>query len=219
MPTVSRARPSPWGDRRRVRIGVLGGSFNPAHEGHGHISQEALARLRLNAVWWLVSPHNPLKPTCSLAPLATRLASACARTAHDPRLVPLTLESAWGTYRTADTVRTLRQRFPRVRFVWLMGADNLAQFPLWHHWMAIARGTPIAVLDRAPYSTRALMGKAAHRLARYRKPARMAGVLASCPGPAWVFLPIRRHGASATALRARGEGWVPSNDKGMPRTV
>ncbi|CCG08520.1 nicotinate-nucleotide adenylyltransferase [Pararhodospirillum photometricum] len=206
MPAVTSRTPSPWGDRRRLRVGLLGGSFNPAHAGHRHISEEALARLRLDAVWWLVSPHNPLKPRGSLAPFAARLASAQACVGRDPRLVPLGVEQRWGVVRTYDTLVRLGQRFPRVTFIWLMGADNLAQFPRWHRWLDIVRRVPIAVFDRAPYSSRALAGRAAHRLAPWRRPARAATRLSRAP--AWVFLPIRRHGASATAIRARVPGWT-----------
>ncbi|MBK1665135.1 nicotinic acid mononucleotide adenylyltransferase [Rhodospirillum rubrum] len=209
--------PSPWGDGRRSRIGLLGGSFNPAHQGHLHISKQALARLRLDAVWWLVTPQNPLKAARGVAPLAARLASARAVCARERHILPLALETAFGTTRTADTLDILHRRFPRARFVWLMGADNLAQLPSWHRWRHLAATTPIAILDRAPYSKEALAGLAARRLARFRHPARIAGVLADRAPPAWVFLPIRKHAASATAIRARGwtvSGPVPTDGEG-----
>ena len=193
---------SPWGDRgRRARVGLLGGSFNPAHGGHRHISLEALKRLRLDEVWWLVSPQNPLKAPAGMAPLAARVESARAVVAGHPRVRVLTLETALGTRYTVETLARLRQRFPQVRFVWLMGADNLAQLPRWRWWQRILHGVAVAVLDRYPYSESVLHGVAAQRYRRARKASRAAGHLPLCHPPAWVFLPIRRHPASATALR------------------
>ncbi len=202
--STSRPAPSHWGSRRRGRIGLLGGSFNPAHDGHLHISRMALSRLRLDAVWWLVSPGNPLKPRAGMAPFDARLDFARRVTARDPRIRVLDLENRWKVRLTAKTLARMRQRFPQVDFVWLMGADNLKQLPSWHRWREIVRGMPIAVFDRAPYSKGALAGRAARRFARYRIPTKAAGILARQTPPSWVFLPIRRHSASATAIRARG---------------
>ncbi|MBF0335509.1 MAG: nicotinate-nicotinamide nucleotide adenylyltransferase, partial [Alphaproteobacteria bacterium] len=154
--------PNPWGDRRRRRIGILGGSFNPAHDGHRHISLLALARLRLDEVWWLVSPQNPLKTVAGMAPFAQRLAGA-RRVARHPRIRVTGIEAALGTRFTADTLAVLRRRFPRARFVWLMGEDNLLQIPRWERWLSIFRGVPIAVFARGSFTLKVLGGRAARR--------------------------------------------------------
>ena len=193
--------PNPWGDRRRRRVGLLGGSFNPAHPGHRHISLNAIKQLGLDEVWWLVSPQNPLKPVAGMAPLGQRVAHARRVAAH-PRIRVGDLESALRTRFTADTVAELRRRFPAVRPVWLMGADNLVQVPRWDRWLRIFRTVPVAVFDRSPYSFPALAGKAARRFARFRVAAAAAATLVEMRPPAWVFLPIRRHPASATGIRA-----------------
>ncbi|RAU21910.1 nicotinate-nucleotide adenylyltransferase [Paramagnetospirillum kuznetsovii] len=195
--------PNPWGDRRRVRIGLLGGSFNPAHDGHRHIAQLSLKLLRLHEVWLLVSPQNPLKSTSGMAALAERLASAQAVMAGNPRLRPTTLETALGTRYTADTLTALAIRFPCARFVWLMGADNLAQMEHWARWPRIFRTVPVAIFARGPYSARTLATKAARRFGRFRvSPTRPRALCAKRP-PAWAFLHIRRHPASSTAIRSR----------------
>lgn len=194
--------PSRYGHRLRRRIGLLGGSFNPAHAGHRHISLEALRRLGLDEVWWLVSPQNPLKPVAGMAPLAQRLAGA-ARVARHPRIRATGIEAVLGTRYTADTLERLVRRFPNSRFVWLMGADNLAQIPRWERWPSIFSTIPIAIFDRSPYSFKALAGKPARRFARRRLPERQASVLADMQPPAWVFLHTRLHPASATVIRAR----------------
>ncbi|MCC7273020.1 MAG: nicotinate-nucleotide adenylyltransferase [Alphaproteobacteria bacterium] len=188
----------------RRRIGLLGGSFNPAHDGHRHLSLWAMRRLGLDAVWWLVSPQNPLKPAAGMAPLRERLAGA-RRAARHPRIRPTDVERALGTIYTADTVRALRRRFPRTRFVWLMGADNLRQIPRWDRWAQIFAALPVAVFDRPSYALGALSGKAARRYARERVPARAARTLPDRPPPAWTFVRIPLHPASATRIRSRGE--------------
>jgi nicotinate-nucleotide adenylyltransferase len=185
------------------RIGLLGGSFNPAHGGHRFISKEALRRLQLDAVWWLVSPQNPLKPKAGMAPLAERLASARAAAAGHPQIRATDLEAVLGTLYTLDTLRALRARFPRVRFVWLMGADNLAQIDRWAGWQRIFHRVPVAVFDRPSYSIRAVTAKAAHRFRRARLPERDAGRLAELDPPAWVFLHQPQDPRSATEIRAR----------------
>lgn len=195
--------PSPWGDGRRVRIGILGGSFNPAHDGHRHVAELALARLGLDQVWALVSPQNPLKPVAGMAPQDLRLASAKVVMERHPRLLATGIEAAFGTRYTADTLRTLRLRFPRARFVWLMGADNLAQMHRWSRWRRIFAAVPIAILARSPYSRKALAAPAARAMARHRLAQGRAWGLAACPPPAWVFLHTRLHPASATEIRAR----------------
>jgi len=196
------------GDRRGTRIGLLGGSFNPAHQGHRHVAELAMRRLRLDQVWLLVSPGNPLKPVQGMAPFAERLASA-RRVADGRRVVATAIEWALGTRYTVDTLRELRRRFPRARFVWLMGADNLIQFPRWRGWLAIADAMPFAVLPRPGYNHRALAGCAATRLAAARLPARSGALLPQRRPPAWIFLPVPQHAASASAIRAAGKGEVP----------
>jgi nicotinate-nucleotide adenylyltransferase len=191
-----------------MRIGLLGGSFNPAHQGHRHVADLALRRLRLDQVWLMVSPGNPLKPVDGMAPFAERLASA-RRVADGRRLVATGIEAALATRYTVDTLRELRRRFPRACFVWLMGADNLHQLPRWRGWLAIARAMPFAVLPRPGYNNRALAGRAAKRLGSARLPARRASLLAGSRAPAWIFLPVPQHAASASAIRAAGKGEVP----------
>ncbi len=193
------------GDRRAGRVGLLGGSFNPAHAGHRHAAVMALRRLRLDQVWLLVSPGNPLKAGQGMATLAERLASARA-IADGRRIVATAIEARLRTRFTVDTLRALRRRFPRVRFVWLMGADNLAQFHRWHGWLEIVHTTPVAVLPRPSYNHRALASQAAQRFRRYRRAAHLAPGLADMTSPAWVFLPGPQHAASATAIRAAQNG-------------
>jgi nicotinate-nucleotide adenylyltransferase len=191
-----------------MRIGLLGGSFNPAHEGHRHVAKLALRRLALDQVWLLVSPGNPLKPARGMAPFEKRLASA-GRVADGRHVVASGIETALATRYTVDTLRALRRRFPLARFVWLMGADNLAQLPLWRGWLAIARGMPIAVLPRPGYNHRALAGRAARRLGHARLASRCAATLSLRIAPAWIFLPVPQHAASASAIRAARKGEVP----------
>ena len=191
--------PPPFGDRRRRRIGLLGGSFNPAHEGHLYISLEAIKALGLHQVWWLVSPQNPLKPAGTMAPLAARLAQGQAMV-EDRRIVVTDLERRLGTTRTALTLRLLARRYPGLRFVWLMGADNLGQCPRWWRWIRIFGAARVAVFDRSPYSYQALAGAAARRFAQVRT-RRSSAIWFRLP-PAWTYVAIRRHPASATAVRA-----------------
>ena len=189
----------PWTGRTRQRIGLLGGSFNPAHAGHRHISLLALSRLRLSQVWWLVSPQNPLKPSAGMAGLADRLAGARAVARH-PGIRVGDLERRLGTRYTVDTLRRLRHRFPQARFVWLMGADNLVQLPRWRRWHTILSTVPIAVFERAPYVYQALAGRAGTRFRGRR--VRGPQVLAERSPPAWCLLRLKVHPASATAIRA-----------------
>jgi nicotinate-nucleotide adenylyltransferase len=186
-------------------VGLLGGSFNPAHGGHLHVARLALRRLRLNQVWLMVSPGNPLKPTRGMAPAAQRLASARA-IADGRRIVATAIEGRLHTRYTVDTLGILRRRFPRVRFIWLMGADNLEQLPRWNEWLEIARHTSFAVLPRPTYNHRALAGQAAQRLRPARRAERMASALARLGAPSWVFLPAPQNHASATAIRAGNSG-------------
>ncbi len=161
-----------------------------------------MRRLRLDQVWLLVTPANPLKRPAGMAPFAERLRSV-RRIADGRRILATDIERRLGTHYTVDTLRLLRQRFPRARFVWLMGADNLAQFPRWNGWLRIARTVGFAVLPRPHYTAAGLAGQAAQRLRRARVATRRAGSLADAQPPAWVFLPGRLHAASATAIRAR----------------
>ncbi len=180
-------------------MGLLGGSFNPAHDGHLHLSVEALKRLNLDQVWWLVSPQNPLKTTAEMAPLADRLAAARAIAAALPRIVVSDVETRLGDTRTARTLESLRRRYPHFRFVWLMGADNMVQMPRWWRWTRIFKAVRVAVFDRSPYSYGALAGAAAQRYAAVRT-GRPAAVWRHAP-PAWTYVAMRRHPATATALR------------------
>src|SRR5690348_9734061 len=160
-----------YGIRMARRIGILGGSFNPAHQGHIDISLAAIHRLGLDQVWWLVSPQNPLKATDGMAPFAERLAAARAfvkAACGDSRIKVTDLETRLGTTYTAETLDLIVQRFPHHHFVWLMGADNLAQISHWKDWQQIFHRLPIAVFARPTYSLSALAAKAARRFAPYR---------------------------------------------------
>ena len=184
-----------------LRVGLLGGSFNPAHEGHRQISLVALKRLGLDEVWWLVSPQNPLKPRAGMADLDQRLAGA-RRLSRHPRIRVTALESALETSYTAESLRILTRRLPGVSFVWLMGADNLSQIPAWKDWLQIFHLLPVAILDRPSYALRALAGKAARRFSRWRWPERKARSLPGTVPPAWVFIHGPLSAQSATRIRA-----------------
>lgn len=183
-------------------IGLLGGSFDPAHEGHAHITREALRRFGLDRVWWLVSPGNPLK-AAGPAPMADRLARARAVMDH-PRVAITDLEACMGTRFTAQTLRRLMARYPGVRFVWLMGADNLAQFHRWQDWDWIMQNVPIGVLARPGAGTRARLGRAAREYAADRVNERQARLLGHLPPPAWVLVDVPMRKASSSAIRAAG---------------
>jgi len=203
--------------RRLRRVGVLGGSFNPAHEGHLYISRLALKSLGLDEIWWMVSPQNPLKSPRGMAPFAQRMKSAQAM-ARDPHIKVTGIEQRLGTRYTADSLRALKSRFPRLKFVWLMGADNLSEIPRWEEWTAIFEAVPIAVFNRPTYSLRALGGKAAQRFARYRLRLRQAKNLAGSKPPAWIFFDGRPHPASATSIRqARSAGTKQERNAGSKK--
>jgi nicotinate-nucleotide adenylyltransferase len=189
-----------------MRIGLLGGSFNPPHAAHRAISQFALKRLQLDRVWWLLTPGNPLKNHDSLHALAER-AAAALKVADDPRINVSCLEAVIGTRYTVDTIIHLRRRVSGVHFVWIMGADNLAQFHRWKDWRRIASDVPIAVIDRPPQSFRALAAPAAQALARYRVPENQAARLADLHAPAWVFLTGMKSNLSSTGLRNPDGSW------------
>lgn len=198
-----RLRPlPPGGDRRSRTVGLLGGSFNPAHQGHRFISLQAIKRLGLDEVWWLVSPQNPLKDSRMMLDLKERVRRARSIVRH-PRIRVTDIERRLGTHFTADTLDALKRRFPKIRFVWLMGADNLMQIPQWDRWERIFRSVPVAVFDRKPYTYQALASRAAERFRHRRKTgARLRG-LGRADAPAWVFLFYRRHPASATDIRQK----------------
>lgn len=187
---------------RGLRIGLLGGSFNPAHEGHLHISLEALKRLDLDRVWWLVSPQNPLKSRVGMAPLEERLTHA-RRLARHPRILVTGLERRLGTVYTADTLARLREVAPGVRFVWLMGADSLLDLPRWHRWHDIPAGVPLVIFDRERYARRCLAGAFGSRYRHDRVSVGARKSIATSTTPAWTFIALRRHPQSATAVRAR----------------
>ncbi|PKB14059.1 nicotinate-nucleotide adenylyltransferase [Novosphingobium kunmingense] len=188
-------------------VGLLGGSFNPAHGGHRRISLFALDALGLDQVWWLVSPGNPLKPRAGMAPLSVRLASAMDR-ARGTRIVPTAIERELGTVYTVDTLRALIRRYPKVRFVWLMGSDNLAQMHLWKDWRSIARTMPIAVIARPGYDGRAAASPAAAWLGRYRRSAASLKHRAGWSAPALIQLRFDPDPRSATAIRRADPDWA-----------
>lgn len=183
------------------RIGLLGGSFNPAHDGHLYISKEALKRLKLDEVWWLVSPGNPLKSSNDMAPFTERFASAETITQHETCIKVSDIEITLGTRYTIDTLRRLKKQFPRTKFVWLMGADNLTQFHRWKAWDQIASLVPMAIFDRLPFSHECLRSKTALRFYTHRKPLTQAPKIPQISAPSWVYMQIARHSASATSIR------------------
>jgi nicotinate-nucleotide adenylyltransferase len=183
------------------RIGLFGGSFDPPHQGHLMLSLMALSRLKLDAVWWLVTPGNPLKRHAPDG-LARRVAMARAM-ARDPRIHVTAIEATLNSRFTADTLEILADRLPGVELVWLMGADNLRQFHRWRNWRQIADIMPIAVYDRPGSTFRATSAPAARALGRFRLRERDAARLAGSPTPAWIFLHGPRVALSSTELRAR----------------
>jgi nicotinate-nucleotide adenylyltransferase len=192
-------------------IGLLGGSFDPAHEGHAHITREALKRLGLDQVWWLVTPANPLKAR-QPAPLADRLARARAVMRH-PKVKITALEAALGTRTTADTIARLRAIYPGVTFVWLMGADNLVQFHRWGRWRDILRSVAVGVLARPGAGVQARLSVAA-RAFRVNQVRRGETLRGRTP-PVWAFVNLPLNDASSTEIRARG-GWRNQADRVSP---
>ncbi len=181
------------------RIGLLGGSFNPAHSGHVHISRVALKRLGLDRIWWLVSPQNPLKPQAGMAPLSDRVKKA-RKVARDPHIFVTDIEAHLQTRFTYDTVKALQKLYPHVTFVWLMGGDNLQTFHRWQHWQQLARRIAIAVIARPGYA-RALASPFVRRFAFARKrPIEQP--------PSWRYILSKLDPTSATQLRASGR-WRP----------
>ena len=184
-----------------LRIGLFGGTFDPPHAAHVGASLLAMKRLKLNRLWWLVTPGNPLKDTRGLAPLERRIAAARALTRH-PRIDISGFEAVMNARYTYDTLLYLKRRCPRVRFVWVMGADNLRSFYRWQKWRAIASLIPIAVVDRLGTSLYATAGRAGQALARFRLPEQVAASLPRHRPPAWVYLHGLKSPLSSTALRA-----------------
>ena len=191
--------------RKGEVIGLLGGSFDPPHAGHLHISKEALKRFGLNRVWWLVSPGNPLKRR-GPAPLAQRMARARGMIG-DPRILVTDIEARLGTRYTADTLRQMRKRYPGVRFVWLMGADNLAQLHRWQDWQEIMQSVPVGVMARPGDRISARMSPAARQFARARIAGHDSPLLGLSQPPAWCFVNVPMVSESSTAIRAQG-GWT-----------
>ncbi len=188
--------------RPGMRIGLLGGSFDPAHEGHAHITREALKRFGLDQVWWLVSPGNPLKRH-GPAPMADRMARA-RQVISDPRVRVTDLESRMGTRYTYETLLTLVGLYPGVRFVWLMGADNLATFHQWENWREIMSMVPVGVMARPGQRISARMSVAARYYRAERLKAREAALLGHCEAPAWAFVNVPMNSSSSTHIRASG---------------
>jgi nicotinate-nucleotide adenylyltransferase len=183
-------------------IGLLGGSFDPAHEGHVHITREALKRMGLDQVWWLVSPGNPLKARQPAA-MADRLGRARVVMQH-PRVRITALEEAFGTRATVETIERLRKLYPKVTFVWLMGADNLVQFHRWERWRDILRSVAVGVLARPGSGVAARLSVAA-RAFRVHRVARGENLRGRTP-PVWCFVNLPLNDASSTEIRAKG-GW------------
>lgn len=188
------------------RVGLLGGSFNPPHAAHRLISQIALRRLGLDAVWWVVTPGNPLKSHSELQPLAERLALCRRMIDGDARIRITAFEQDLPSPYTAATLSFLKLRYRDVRFVWLMGADNLATLHLWQQWREIAGMMPIAVVDRPNWRLASMASPAAHFLARSYVPEVHAGCLALMRPPAWTFLTGPLSDLSSTAIRAARRG-------------
>ena len=200
----ARARP---GAPLTKRVGLLGGSFNPAHGGHRRISLRALAILGLDEVWWLVSPGNPLKPVEGMAPLSARFASARVQARRAPIRVSA-IERDLGTRYTADTLCALVRRYPNLRFVWLMGADNLAQLHRWREWRRLARTMPIAVVARPGYDGQALAAPAMAWLGRFRRSPASLLRRKGWSAPTLVHLSTDPDPRSASALRRADPHWA-----------
>lgn len=185
-----------------MRVGLFGGSFNPPHAGHELVADIALRRLKLDQLWWMVTPGNPLKSRNELAPLAERIA-LCEKITHDPRIKVTAFEQALGQSYTAKTLERVRQKNRGVRFVWVMGADNLKNFHLWQNWQTIAKTFPIAVIDRPGATLAYLSSKMAKTFDYARIDEEDAASLASRPAPAWTFIHGPRSPLSSTALREK----------------
>lgn len=184
-----------------MRVGLFGGSFNPAHDGHAHVAETALRRLGLDRIVWLVSPQNPLKSARDLKPVGRRLADAL-REARGPSMIVTDVETRLGARYTIDTVRLLKGRFPGVRFVWVMGSDSLAGFHTWRGWTRLMHELPIAVVARPGTLLSSRTAPAARRFADARLPAGQERRLVEAAAPAWLYLAAPLNEASSTAIRA-----------------
>ncbi len=210
----------PVGRRLTRRVGLLGGSFNPAHRGHRRVTLAAVRALALDEAWWLVSPGNPLKAGArDMAPLAARLASAKRMARHAP-IRATAIEARLGTRYTVDTLRALVRRYPRTRFIWLMGDDNLAQFHRWRDWRGIARTVAIAAIARPGYEKAARRAPAMGWLQRFARPSRQAKNWTQWSLPALVLLRFRPDPTSATLIRATRPAWhlVSASPPPLPPT-
>ena len=187
---------------RGMRVGLFGGSFNPAHAAHQQLAARALGTLQLDVVWWLVSPQNPLKSTHDMAPLAERVASA-RRQITGPRMLVTDIEGQLGTQYTADTVRQLRQHFPYTQFTWMMGADSLRTFHHWEDWRGIAQQVPIAVFARPPRQLAALSGFAAQTLRRCRWKNHGPSAVQPFGAGKWQYVMMPLNPISATEIRSK----------------
>jgi nicotinate-nucleotide adenylyltransferase len=195
-----------------MAVGLFGGSFNPAHDGHAHVAETAMRRLGLDRVIWLVSPQNPLKESDETAPLAERMASArtaAALAASGPSMIVSDFETRAGTQWTVDTLRVLKARHPGVRFVWLMGSDNLVGFHRWRGWTDIMRMMPVAVIARPGSLHHSRTAPAAARFAAARVPSSRARLLPDLPAPAWTWLTAPLNPRSSTAIRAARDAAAP----------
>lgn len=190
--------------RAGLRIGLFGGSFNPAHGGHRHVSISALNILKLDAVVWLVSPQNPLKAPDDMAEYKRRFDSAASQAQH-PRMSVSNFEMRVESRYTFDTISALRRRYPRARFVWLMGADSFLSFHRWKDWRGIMSAMPVAILPRPGSSLAASKSRAGRQMSRAMAPPSRAAALASAKPPAWTVLTAELDKRSSTAIRRRGE--------------
>jgi nicotinate-nucleotide adenylyltransferase len=190
-----------------LRIGLLGGSFNPAHEGHLHISDMAMKKLGLDYVWWLVSPQNPLKPAIGMAPLSQRLAYAAAKFENKRRIFVVDIERDLNTRYTIDTLTKLQRRFPHVQFVWLMGSDNLASFRRWRRWQDILKRVPVAVVLRPGSVMAPLQAKAAQRVAGHRCDHALLRQKGKPDLPCLTVIDGPRNPMSSTQIRGKSSVW------------
>ena len=200
-----------------ARIGLLGGSFNPAHRGHRHISLEAMRALGLDEVWWLVSPGNPLKEGAKdMAPFEARFSSA-REMANGARIRVSDFEQREGTRYTIDTVKLLKRRYPKNRFIWLLGSDTLPNFHFWRDWRGLAREVPIAVIRRPGYDSTAHAARAMGWLRRFVRPSSQARNWTEWSAPAILLLRLPRDPTSATAIRAQIPSWHRRTRNASPR--
>lgn len=193
-----------------ITTGLLGGSFNPAHGGHRTISLNAMKALGLDELWWLVSPGNPLKPAKGMAPLAARLSSAQQAARRSP-IRATAIEAQLGTRYTVDTLAKLVRKYPNRRFIWIMGADNLVQFPKWREWRKIARLMPIAIIARPGYNGRTHAAPAMGWLRRFVRPANQKTCWTKWRPPALVFLRFSPDARSATTIRQANPRWLENH--------